>query len=175
MVSKYIYDNNVKIKIWEDEFRTFDVKPIRVIEKEFDSNIEQIVSRSLLVIELYLPRNISNYGLLGVKCEGNEGIKVEVDVFDFDTVEYIDNLGINSDYIHLGLPEDYVEGIFSGVEKLINLGLIRNGKYKFFIGAHGEVGSSINIFDYICRVLMKLFNENEINSDVVEKIIKDEL
>ena len=96
-------------------------------------------------------------------------------VYNIDTVEYIDNLVIKSDYIHLGLPEDYVEGIFSGVEKLINLGLIRNGKYKFFIGAHGEVGSSVNIFDYICRVLMKLFNENEINSDVVEKIIKDEL
>lgn len=106
-----------------------------------------------------------------LKYEGCDESKIVVDVFDFDTEVFPNSLGIKPDNIQLGLPEDYVIGVFKGFESNI----LRKGKYRFFIGAHGEVGSSVNVFDYICRVLMRLLIENDINTNMVENVINSEL
>lgn len=175
MISKYNYENGVKIRIWQDEFQTFDLRPIKIIEKEFTTANENIGLSKLMAVEVCLPKNSSNYAMLGVKYEGCDESKILVDVFDFDTEEFSGNLGVKPDNIQLGLPEDYVAGVFKGFEKILNSGLLRKGKYRVFIGAHGEVGSSVNIFDYTCRVLMRLLIENDINTNVVENVIKSEL
>lgn len=175
MILKYNYENGVKIRIWQDEFQTFDLSPIKIIEKEFTTTNENIGLSKLMVVEVCLPKNASNYAMLGVKYEGCDESKILVDVFDFNTEEFSDSLGVKPDNIQLGLPEDYVAGVFKGFEKILNSGLLMKGKYRVFIGAHGEVGSSVNIFDYTCRVLMRLLIENDINTNVVEDVIKSEL
>lgn len=175
MLSKYNYENGVKLRIWQDEFQTFDLRPIKIIEKEFITPNENIGSSKLMAVEVCLPKNASNYAMLGVKYESCEESKIVIDVFDFDTMEFPESLGVKPDNIQLGLPEDYVDGIFKGFEKILNNGLLTKGRYRFFIGAHGEVGSSVNIFDYTCRVLMRLLIEKDINTNVVENVIKAEL
>jgi hypothetical protein len=175
MVKQYNYESGSKIRIWQDEFPPFDLRPIKTIEKEFHSTNENLEMSKLMVVELSLPKNVSNYAMLGVQYEICEKAKIEINVFDYDTIEFTDNLGLKPDYIQLGLPEDYIEGIFRGIDNLVKLGSLKKGKYRFFIGAHGEVGSSINMFDYICRVLVELLYEKEINKESVEKAIKKAL
>lgn len=175
MISKYNFENGAKIRIWQDEFQTFNLRPIKIIEKEFITANKNIGSSKLMVVEVCLPKNASNYAMLGVNYEGCDESKIVVDVFDFDTEEFPNSLGIKPDNIQLGLPEDYVIGVFKGFEKMLNSGILQKGKYRFFIGAHGEVGSSVNVFDYTCRVLMRLLIENDISTNIVENVIKSEL
>ena len=77
MILKYNYENGVKRRIWQDEFQTHDLKPMKIIEKDF-------------------------------------------------------------------------------------------------ITTNENIGSSVNIFDYTCRILMRLLFEKDVNISVVEKIIKAE-
>ena len=175
MITNYKYENGVKLRIWQNEFQPFDLRPFKIIEKEFITPNENIGSSKLMAVEVCLPKNASNYAMLGLKYESCEESKIVIDVFDFETVEFPENLGIKPDKIQLGLPEDYVDGIFQGFEKTLNKGLMRKGRYRFFIGAHGEVGSSVNIFDYTCRILMRLLIEKDFNTNIIENIIKAEL
>ena len=172
MIKQYIYENGQKIKIWKDEFPTLNCKPNNTIERLYDGAVESLGINKLMVVELSIPKNISNYAMLGVKYENNEETKVQIDVYDYDTKEFADNLGIKPDYIQIGIPKDYVVGIYKGIENMIISGIFKKGKYRFFTGAHGEVGSSNSIFQDTCMVILNLLYETEVNKELVEDVLK---
>lgn len=170
MIYDFQYTNNVRIKIWENENLMCKCKKINVISKNYSAGIQKAKDREIIV-EIQLPKNNSNYGLLGVKYQSNmEQAEVIIDVSEYEEEQYMDNIAIKPDIVHKGIPDDYVNGIIRNIEN--NKGtLLKCGKYEFCYGAHGEVGSSEKIFYILTNIVLELIFEQDIKKENVEKII----
>lgn len=170
MIYDFKYKNDVRIKIWENESPICECKTINKITNRYSANIQKAEDK-IIVVEIQLPKNNSNYGLLGTKYRSNQDIAdIVVDVSEYETEQYIDNIAIKPDIVHKGIPNDYINGIIRNIEKNKEL-LLKCGKYEFCYGAHGEVGSSEKIFYLLTGIVLELISEQDINKESVEKII----
>jgi len=175
MVYEYNYENGIEIKIWDDELPTQNCGVIKKIIKDFGGNGKCLDKNKSMAVELRMPKNVSNYAMLGVVYKKDDTeCRIEIETNDYEEIEYTENIALNPDYIHMGIPEDYV----AGIEKCFNINgekTINDGIYKFCVGAHGEVGSSILSFAITCNILIKLLITEIISKDKVEEIIKSEI
>ena len=69
---------------------------------------------------------------------------------------YPESLAGKLDHIHIGLPQEYVEGIFKGVLGTHDLYLLGTGRLDFSLATHGEIGSCLAIFQALGRILVQL-------------------
>ncbi|RDY26203.1 hypothetical protein [Lachnotalea glycerini] len=176
MVHKYNYDNGIEIKIWDDEIPIQKCGIIKKISKDFSGNGVSLGKDKLIAVELRLPKNVSNYAMLGLVYENNDTLSnIEIEINDYEEIEYAENIALNPDYIHMGIPEDYVAGIEKSINKLSGEKIVNNGIYKFSVGAHGEVGSSIISFAITCNILLKLLLAGDVSKDKVKEIIESEI
>ncbi|BCN32366.1 hypothetical protein [Anaeromicropila herbilytica] len=176
MIYEYNYDNGIQIKIWDDEIPKQQLCVIKNISKRLDGNGICLEQNKTMAVELRLPRNISNYAMLGLVYENNTiSTNIEIEINDYEEIEYVENIALKTDYIHMGIPEDYVNGIEKSINKLNNEELISNGNYKFCVGAHGEVGSSTISFMIVCSILLKLLLLENITKEKVREIIESEI
>ncbi len=125
-----------------------------------------------------LPREISNYGLLGVEFSPSEGAAIEYEIFYFDRPGEVlkDNLASKSERVFVGMTGEFAISVKEEMERSIG-SKIPNGKYSFVTSAHGVVGSSKAIFSKLTSILIKLAG-NDPNSLDIEKmklIIADEI
>lgn len=174
MLKEYQYANGIKIKIWLDELPIQECELITIIESEYQAESQDLQNKQI-VVELKIPRNISNYGMLGVKYRNNATLaNVQIYVSKYDEEIYAENIAIKPDVVHKGIPKNYVNGIINSIE-LNNGMLLKNGYYEFHVGAHGEVGSSEKIFFILTNIILKLLSKKDFTKDTIEKIIKEEL
>ena len=174
MFYDYEYMNNVRIKIWQNEIPIGQCETIKTIRRQYKINVQKIDTDSM-VIELKIPSNNSNYGMLGVKykCD-TSGTNILIKVNKYEEELYEDNMSIAPDIVHKGIPEDYVMGILKSIDNNRNK-LLRCGTYEFCIGAHGEVGSSEKIFYILTNIILILLCRQEIEKDAVEEIISSQI
>ena len=174
MTYEYQYKNGIRIKIWIDEMPIQECNRTNIIEREYKADAQEI-NDGQIVVELKIPRNISNYGMLGMRYQNDlNTAHVLINISKYDGEIYEKSISIKPDIVHKGIPEDYVNGIIRSFEK--NKGnQLKCGRYEFNVGAHGEVGSSEKIFNILTNIVLKILLEKEISEDVMKEILSDEI
>lgn len=175
MIYMFSYNNGVKIKIWIDEFPECTYRDIDIFYKCYQTNKLSTNKFKKVAIELQIPINISNYCMLGIRFKDNtRNAEIIIHTSNYKEDIYHNNLGINPDIIHKGIPSEYVSGIVECFDKNNNLGLLEQGYYEFIIGAHAEVGSSNYIFNKTTNILLKVLQEKTIDKSLIWNIIQSE-
>ena len=171
MKYSYTYKSGLKIRIWVNELPMKTINGIFIVDKKYAAEQNQLQpDDKQIVLELSIPRNVSNYGMLGLKYQATHTYaNISINVNHYEEDIYEEAMTIQPDIVHKGIQEEYVYGILNGIEKNK---LLKSGLYDFNMGAHSEVGSSENIFEIMTTVLLKLLDENNFNKDFVENIVK---
>ena len=174
MLYDYQYENDVRIKIWLDELPIQECERTNIVKREYQAGVQDLKDRQI-VVELKIPRNISNYGMLGVRYRNTSiTVNIQINLSKYDEEIYEESISINPDIVHKGIPEEYVSGIIRSIEQNNGM-LLKSGHYEFNVGAHGEVGSSERIFFVLTNIILKLLLEQEISKDVVGQLINAEI
>lgn len=127
----------------------------------------------LLGLELMIARGGRlEYGALGVRMDPTTRGTLDIEVVVTDPVgpAYTESIVQRSDYVQLGLPQEYVDAIVDGaVERLTQYAErvnISSGSLCFAKALHGRVGSSSRIFKILARSLcVMLFNPKVLDTD----------
>lgn len=138
------------------------------------NNVAKIKITNIALEVLLIPRHISNYALLGAKFTPGIGkaLQIQVDISQYDGEITKDSIAMPEDEVHVGIPEEYSQTIIETAQKVIKeRGGLPSGVLEFYVGAHGYVGSSKQIFSKITSVILKLMTIN-LDAGLVEEIKK---
>lgn len=139
----------------------------------------QTVSAFQLCCEIaLLPRDINNYGLLGLEFSPIEGdfIQYEIPYLDHLGESLDDNVALKTDRVFIGIPREFAVVIKEVMEQSKG-SEIPVGKYLFVVSAHGVVGSSRAVFSKLASVLLQLakLNPNVLDIATMKSVIADEI
>ncbi|WP_027624770.1 hypothetical protein [Clostridium lundense] len=167
-----------KGRLWINDLPVINYNVVELIEEKFKANTFECQGKSI-ALEIALPRNSSNYALLGATYIPDESgfLNVEVKISSLEDDEFKGNIASTVDKVICGIPKEYGEAILEYIRNNINDFKVPSGKLVFEIGAHGLVGSSKAIFSLLAKVIIELvvynLKDNEIASikDIVLKSI----
>lgn len=171
-----ILDNLGELKkgrLWINQVYNLQYGTNKIVKSHFKANNTNEVSIANIVLELLLmPRHVSNYALLGASFTPTSGelLEVRVNISQYNGEVTKDSIAMPEDEVHLGIPEEYAEGIVETTDSVIKeIGGFPSGILEFNVGAHGYVGSSILTFSKITSIILKIMIKKIDNMDV-EKI-----
>lgn len=163
-----------RARIWEtnipqrSEQIEKDTKKISILKA--DKNLKE----RCIALEIYYPRNASNYGMLGLRfipSKSNETIIKTFVVID-NNVKFNNSLVSEYDEVYLGIESDYSEIILESAEKYILDNEIRfSGIIEFCYGAYSPVGSSPMVFSKLTTLLLGIVSLETIDKKTIEKYI----
>jgi len=133
----------------------------------FESNFE-IKGQRDIITEISLSRHASSYGLLGTEYNPSDNKDIIIEIRYGDSKEkYSESLSNERGYTLIGLPEEYLVGVETGIKEYFQQEkIIPAGKLIFSMSAHCEYGSSIKIFTSLTKILLEiLFHHNADISD----------
>jgi hypothetical protein len=147
-----------KGRLWVNECPEMKSKIIDIMERSINGVGGISYGGKSIVLELLLPRNASNYALLGATytpSDSNElNVKINVGISDDEVLK--DNLAFKSDEVHIGIPAEYASMILDSAVDTLKDFKISAGTLSFNTGAHGYTGSSKMIFSRVTKILVKL-------------------
>ncbi len=168
-------------RIWINEKPKIKSVSKEIIELKIGNAIKCACDIQSICIELFLgPRDISNYGLLGVELLDNNSnqLNLIMNVSDVDESIYYENLAMQTDEVHIGIPRIYAKSILNVSEKIFKESdRIPAVDLTFGIGAHGYVGSSQLIFTILTKIIISLLKRelNCIPQEELKRIVKFEI
>ena len=126
---------------------------------------------------LYLPKNMSNYALLGASYTSaptdNLNVLIEVNADDGPVVE--DHIAFRNDIIRSGIPAFYAKKIKDFFLEKSEDKILGGGELRINIGAHAEIGSSGAIFKVVCQILTELCETAELSEERIAYIFQNTL
>lgn len=168
-----------KGRLWLDDLPEIGYKAIKVLKSSVESENHKWGLKTIALELLLAPREISNYGLLGVKYIPSEDnyLNIEVKVSEFDERLLTGTIAMSTDEVHVGIPEDYAEAIMATMQDFQKNFSLSSGTLLFDYGAHGHVGSSKIIFSKITKILMNLLSTNskDLTNEEYKKLVASEL
>lgn len=168
-------DEFMKGRLWVNTSPNLSCKINKTLNLNIKSNNKARINLTIIVLEILLiPRHISNYALLGAKFTPDIGnsLQIRMNISQYDGEIIKDSIAMPDDEIHVGIPEEYSQTIIETAQNVIKeIGGFPSGILEFYIGAHGCVGSSNQIFSKITSVLLKLMTKN-LDIESVEAIKK---
>jgi len=101
--------NHQSGRLWINECPEIKSKIIDTIQKTVEGVGAILKYKQSAVLELLLPRNASNYALLGVTYIplDSKKIDIKINVGITDDVVLKDNIAFTADAVHIGIPEAY--------------------------------------------------------------------
>ncbi|VBB09156.1 Hypothetical protein LUCI_4442 [Lucifera butyrica] len=166
-------------RLWINDFPGFESKIIDTIHRTFVGAKEIPRCNKSVVLEILLPRNASNYALLGATfiplVGGTLDVKINIGVHDDAVLK--DNIAFTSDEVHVGIPKEYAFAVMDSVAETLDDSEFPPGILFFDVGAHSDVGSSRMIFSRVTKILIKIIFNNilELSEDELKKLIALEL
>lgn len=154
MINLMNLSNYKKCRLWINELGNLPKeKEEKVSETVIPSNNKNHMINTIMAIEIILPRNASNYGLIGFEYIPNKENQSNTSVrvcFNNKLNEFkSDSLAIPNDKVFFGISEEYSQSILdSAVETISEIGGLPSGEIIFNLGAHAECGSSRAVFNY---------------------------
>ncbi|MHC1730416.1 MAG: hypothetical protein AB9888_00060 [Bacteroidales bacterium] len=125
-----------------------------------------------------LPREVSNYGLLGMEFFPIDGESVQYEIIYLEQGNeiLIDNVALTTDRVYTGMPKEFAVAVKEVMERFKG-SEIPVGKYSFITSAYGIVGSSRAVFSKLASILLRLAanNPNSLSMDQMKAIIADEV
>lgn len=172
-------NNYRKCRLWVNELGELScTKAENVLEKTIPSSLTKSTGIAQIVFELSLPKNNSNYALVGFESRPNGNnqstTKIAVLVSNKQLQHSKDTLAKPNDKVFIGISEEYGQSVLdSAVETIKEIGGFPSGEIAFNIGAYAECGSSKAIFAQATRVLLKLSQLDLLN--MAESAIQSEI
>lgn len=149
---------NNKIRVWINEYPYVndDNKKFE-IENQIITKKEKLHTNIKVACEVSLPKNAGNYALLGCTYNMLDCNFANIKVQYSKGYNKIYVTALDSEYCnkYIRMEEEYIEGVFYGVNTFNDKNTIAKGEYLFDIQAICEVGSSISLFSKITKVLFR--------------------
>ena len=173
-----IYDLNrfSKVRIWfEGHNEFFFEKYTKTKLYEFNCGKSQLNEDRTIIIELLIPAGGRVfYGLLGIhyKYDLSQKISLKVNMTNKKFGILNDSLLGKIEDVYIGLPEEYLEGVYKGIEQAHQDNRLNiTGEINFCYAAYGLISSCNFIFQRLSYALINLlFIDKEIINK--EKLIE---
>lgn len=136
------------------------------------------INKYELALELYYPRNTSNYGMLGAIFWPNNSNELEIIIKYSENIKEVYSTSLVSEYdtVFFGINEEYCDTIAeSAVKTIKEYQEFPSGKIEFYMGAYSEVGSSQILFSKLTEIIIKLILVNNKDNDVMDKIVSENM
>lgn len=118
-----------------------------------------------LVLELFLPRAHSNYALLGVdfsaRGDGRSIIRWAIGCQGQE--RFREAMALLADTVVWGMPAEFQEGVMRSLDRHRRERLLPSGTITYNVSAHGEIGSSADVFRRTNDVLLSLLACDEMS------------
>ncbi|GFZ32151.1 hypothetical protein CSC2_26770 [Clostridium zeae] len=166
--------NYKKCRLWVNERDELLVTKAESIEnKDIPSCAKKPIDIKQIALELSLPKNHSNYALIGFEYNPSNTNQSTTNIAVFINNEQLyyqsETLSDSHDKVLIGISEEYGQSILkSAVETLNDIGGFPSGEINFNVGAHAECGSSNAIFSQATRMILKLSQLDLINMTELE-------
>lgn len=136
------------------------------------------IGKIQIAIEISLPKNMSNYALIGfeyVPSEQNiDKTNITVCINKQSREFPNDTLAMKNDKVYFGISEEFGQSILDTVVETLNeMGGFSSGDIIFNIGSYSECGSSKSIFCKATKVILMLSQFDLLNmteSDIRNKL-----
>lgn len=166
-----------RARIWLSELPIAGFPAIETLQRDFQAEKRSVfnISKKVSAIEVYVPLGGRfMYGLLGGKLREDDSDKytVDVNISQPNGKEFENPISGNAMSAYVGLPSEYVDAIFTGVD------FAKKRSDKFFGGklsidhaAYSKVGSSSILFANLAVILINLLNMNNTgasNEDLIK-------
>ncbi|WCF08136.1 hypothetical protein NDS46_28410 [Paenibacillus thiaminolyticus] len=147
-------------RLWVNDMPELRYKVVDKLTSSIEVKQKKYIRPTSLALEMLLsPRDMSNYAFLGVKFIPNNDnrVNITVNVGEDEDELLNDNIAMKSDRVFVGIPCEYAEAILNTSKNVIEETLqFPSGDLEFYIGAHGESGSSKFSFSKVTEVILKL-------------------
>ncbi|MBU3133908.1 hypothetical protein KPL40_15875 [Clostridium gasigenes] len=172
--------NFKKCRLWiNDTTHGIEIKLQNKVEKSIVANTTKSMDTIKVAIELALPKNASNYALIGFEYVPNKTVqnKTIVSVCLNNELRDYDNqtLAKIDDKVVMGICNEYGDSILeSAIEYINSIGVFPPGEVIFNIGAHAECGSSRAIFEKATEIILMIsqFDLENMTNEVIQKEIE---
>lgn len=163
-----------QIRIWIDEYPCVNNNKEFEIGNQIITRREKLDNNRNVACEVCLPKNASNYALLGCTYNNIDYSFANIKVCYSKEHDKIYESALNSQYYdkYICMEEEYIEGINLGANIFNDKKIIAKGEYLFDLQVICEVGSSISIFSKTAQVLLEIIHLKTLNEDSILKIIK---
>jgi hypothetical protein len=172
--------NHKRGRIWLNEEMDACFSGESSIQMEFKSSITGEFEERKVVLELCLPRNNSNYALLGASFKPTSDsslLKVNVDSSDRKEA-FFDTIAMDIEEVSKGLLQEYAEAVAKSVGDLLEVNnSFPSGVIDFNIAAHGKIGSSKGLFSIMGKAIIRLlsFNLTELDEEELNLKVADSI
>ena len=169
--------NYRRANVWIDEAPPADFAASSVVKRIVTPKRASISLHRIAAVEIFQPMGpMIGYALLGGELIQSDVDGLEVVVLvNADGAQFKSPLVPNSDEAWVGLDDEYVDWVFSGVEKVNESdGLPTGASLRFRWAAHGWNGSSRMLFKRLSGLVVQLLmlpknpSEAEI-ADLIDK------
>lgn len=163
-------------RIWINELPKIRYEVIEVMKKKFKAT-SFMHEKKCIALEFTLPRNSSNYALLGVNYFPDESsfLNVEIMISSTGSVQYKENIAPLWDEVFCGITKEYGSAILDYICNNSDKLVFPPGKLVFDIGAHGVIGSSKYCFSLLAELILELITMDIQNVEleyIKNKILK---
>lgn len=160
-----------RARLWIDERPDIPKLDVESTERFIESDTFQIWSRREVGLELASPRHCSSYALLGIRYCPSNGSRLRIKLLYNigDPIPYEDNLSMISDKVYMGISKEYAKVILGIAEEKAKELKYPPGRLDFMMGAYGEVGSGIMIFQAITKMVMEILPTSHLRKSRLER------
>jgi len=158
-------------RVWQGELPDLDYDPHQIIERRYPALAINRARPESAAIEVRLgpPRDFT--GALGARFIPDSGTALCVqlltsDYYNSEIVPWA--LAQTRDEFRVGLPDEYVDGLFRGVDRSTHREGLGSGTLRFDRAAHGMIGSAPVVFGWLAEAVIYLLTLGDTSADVRE-------
>ncbi len=148
-----------KYRVWLDELPDLRYEVVQLLDTSLEVGPSMHTTPRCVAVEARIimgPRDL--YGALGASLVPNRSgqITIQVAVSDNRGRLYEDTLASKLETVYVGLPQEYVDGLFLGIADLPELRSLGAGTLCFDRAAHGDIGSCRRIYEQLTKSIVRL-------------------
>ncbi|HVX29478.1 MAG TPA: hypothetical protein VHA53_03280 [Nitrolancea sp.] len=164
------FNDNASGRVWQGELPALEYDPLRVMHRRYPAPAIYRTRPGCAAIEVRLgpPRDLT--GTLGARFMPDSSTSLCVQLMTSD-----DNGGIvewalaqNSDVLRMGLPEEYVDGLFKGIDRSTHREKLGGGMLRFDRTALSMTNSAPVVFGWLAEAVIYLLTLGDAPADVRE-------
>jgi len=172
--------NYNRARIWLDEFPDWKLAKAHVFEHRQEASEMKETDARLAAIELFIPTGgRAYYGALGAEFvpASEKQLVVQVLISLEEGQMIPDALASRNDTVHVGLPQEYLQGVLHGILNTSEIHLLGSGTLRFCRAASGSLGSSIKLFGILTALVIQLLllDKDAVSEEQLIKLIQTEL
>lgn len=169
-----------RARIWLDEIPDWNVAKNHVFEHRQEASEMKDTDARSAAIELFLPTGgRAYYGALGAEFvpASERQLVVQILISLEEGPMIPDALASRNDTVHVGLPQEYLQGVLHGILNTSERHLLGSGTLRFCCAASGSLGSSIKLFGILTALVIQLLllEKEAVSEDQLLTLIQTEL